>query len=153
MLNPAPKPVVEFTVYGEPVAQGRPKMAVIGGHARVYDPKKSRDYKTLIRQVAQGRVPAELLTGSLVLEVKVFRPIPQSLSKRKREAALVGELRPTTRPDLRNYVGGVEDALTKLVWVDDSQIVGYGDTGKWYGDPPRVEIEVWREEDWARASA
>ena len=151
--NPCPKPartpsqrgkaLVSFTVYGEPVAQGRPKFATIGGHARAYDPKKSRDYKTLIRQVAQEHVPAELLTGPLVLVVKVYRPIPKAFSRRKTDAALAGELRPTTKPDLRNYLGGIEDALTKLVWQDDSQVVSYGETGKFYGDPPRIEVEVY----------
>lgn len=145
-LHPVPKPertpLVAFTVYGEPVAQGRPKFAVVGGHGRAYDPKKSRDYKSLIKQVAQEHVPAELLTGPLTLVVRVYRPIPKGFSKRKLAAALAGELRPTTKPDLRNYIGGVEDALTKLIWVDDSQVVDYGATGKWYGDPPRIEVEV-----------
>lgn len=152
MTQPALKmptaPLVAFVVYGEPVAQGRPKFSVIGGHARAYDPRKSRDYKSLIKQVAQDHVPAELLTGPLVLVVKVYRAIPQSFSKRKRSEALAGQLRPTTKPDLRNYIGGIEDALTKLVWVDDNQIVAYGDTGKWYGDPPRIEVEVYRLDDW-----
>ena len=142
-VKPTRTPLIAFTVYGEPVPQGRPKFAVVGGHARAYDPKKSRDYKSLIAQVAQDHVPAELLTGPLELVVKVYRPVPKSFSQKKQAAALAGEIRPTTRPDLRNYIGGVEDALTKVIWQDDSQIVSYGDTGKWYGDPPRVEVEVY----------
>ena len=147
MPNAVPKPertpLVSFTVYGEPVAQGRPKFAVISGHARAYDPKKSRDYKSLIAQVAQEHVPDELLTGPLVLVVKVYRPVPKSFSKKKRVAALAGEIRPTTRPDLKNVLAGVEDALEGVIYANDSQIVSYGETGKWYGDPPRIEIEVY----------
>jgi len=133
---------IKFTVYGEPVAQGRPKAAVISGRAIVYDPKKSRDFKRDVKAVAQAHVPERLLTGALILEAKIYRPIPKSFSRKKREAALRGEIRPTTKPDLKNYISGIEDSLEKVIYENDSQIVGYGDTGKFYGDPPRVEVEI-----------
>lgn len=134
--------MISFTVYGEPVAQGRPRMAVVNGHAIVYDPKKSRDFKRDVKKIAQEHVPERLLTGPVVLEVKVFRPIPKSFSQKKRAAALAGLVRPTTKPDLKNYIAGVEDALEKVIYENDSQIVSYGDSGKWYGDPPRVEVVI-----------
>lgn len=31
--------MIKFTVYGEPVAQGRPRATTINGHVRMYDPK------------------------------------------------------------------------------------------------------------------
>lgn len=34
-------------VNGEPVPQGRPRLTTINGHARAYDPAKSRNYKQL----------------------------------------------------------------------------------------------------------
>ena len=134
--------MIQFTVYGEPKAQGRPKAAVIKGRAIMYDPKPSRDFKRDIKAVAQAHVPDKLLTGALILELKIYRPIPKSFSKKKREKALAGELRPTTKPDLKNYIAGVEDALENMLYANDSQIVSYGDTGKWYGDPPRIEVEI-----------
>jgi Holliday junction resolvase RusA-like endonuclease len=146
-----PEPI-KFTVYGEPVAQGRPRLTTIAGRARAFDPRKSRDYKQLVAQVAQQHAPPALLTGPLILVLHVFRPIPKGFNKRKRANALDETLRPTTRPDLKNILAGVEDALEGVLYRNDSQIVGYGDTGKWYGDPPRVEVELWREEDWRRAS-
>ena len=134
---------IKFTVYGEPVAQGRPKAAVVQGRAMVYDPKKSRDFKRDVKLVAQGYVPEELLTGPLEITIKAYRPIPKSMSKKKREQALAGELLPMTKPDLKNYVSGIEDALENVLYANDSQIVRYGPgTGKYYGDPPRIEIEV-----------
>ena len=134
--------MIIFTVYGEPVAQGRPKAATINGRAMMYDPKPSRDFKRDVKAVAQAHVPDKLLTGPLVLELKIYRPIPKSFSKKKRELALSGELLPITKPDLKNYIAGVEDALEKMIYENDSQIVGYGDTGKFYGDPPRIEVVV-----------
>lgn len=134
--------MIHFTVYGEPVAQGRGKASSINGRIIVRDPKKSRDFKRDVAAVAQNHVPVQLLTGPLVLEAKIFRPIPQSLSKKKRAAALRGDLRPTTKPDLKNYIAGIEDALEKMIYQNDSQIVSYGESGKWYGDPPRCEITI-----------
>jgi len=134
--------VIQFTVYGEPKAQGRPRAAVINGRAIMYDPKPSRDFKRDVKAVAQDYVPDKLLTGPLVLELKIYRPIPKSFSKKKRELALSGELRPTTKPDLKNYIAGIEDALEKVIYENDSQIVSYGDSGKWYGDPPRIEVAI-----------
>ena len=64
------------------------------------------------------------------------------MSKRKREAALAGRLRPTTKPDVSNVLKGVEDALKGVWYVDDSQIVGYGELGKWYSEQPRIEIAM-----------
>jgi len=133
---------IRFTVYGEPVAQGRPKAAVVKGRAIVYDPKKSRDFKRDVKAVAQAHVPERLLTGALILVAKIYRPVPKSFSKKKRAAALAGEVLPITKPDLKNYVAGIEDSLEKVIYENDSQIVGYGDTGKFYGDPPRVEVEI-----------
>src|SRR5690554_2333467 len=133
---------IRFTVYGEPVAQGRPKAAVIQGRAIVYDPTKSRDFKRDVKAVAQAHVPEKLLTGPLILVAKIYRPVPKSFSKKKRTAALARKILPTTKPDLKNYIAGLEDALEKVIYENDSQIVGYGDTGKFYGDPPRVEVEI-----------
>ena len=127
-------------VLGEPVAQGRPRFSRQGGFMRAYDPDKSREYKKYVRLVAAQDAPAVPVTGAVVLSLKIYRAVPKSMSKRKREAALAGKLRPTTKPDVSNVLKGVEDALKGVWYVDDSQIVGYGALGKWYAERPRIEI-------------
>ena len=56
--------------------------------------------------------------------------------------AIAGMVRPISKPDLSNYIKGIEDALDGLVLRNDSQIVQYGQMGKWYGEMPRVEVLV-----------
>ena len=129
-------------VLGEPVAQGRPRFSRQGGFVKAYDPTKSRDYKQYVRLVASEDAPETPVTGAVVLSLKIYRAVPKSMSKRKREAALAGKLRPTTRPDVSNVLKGVEDALKGLWYADDSQIVGYGTLGKWYDKQPRIEIAM-----------
>lgn len=74
---------IQFTVLGEPVAQGRPRATTINGHVRMYDPAKSRNFKEYVRLVASQHAPAYLLEGALSLEVKVFRQTLKSFSKKE----------------------------------------------------------------------
>ena len=136
--------MIKLTIYGEPVAQGRPRFSTQNGFARAYDPAKSRDYKDYIRlAAAQQMENQQPLDGALSLGVRVYRSIPKSFGKRKAEQAEKGEIRPTTRPDIDNYVKGIKDALKSICWRDDSQIVAYHEPfGKYYSATPRIEIEV-----------
>jgi Holliday junction resolvase RusA-like endonuclease len=137
-------------VLGDPVAQGRPRFSWQGGFVKAYDPTKSRDYKQYIRLVASEDAPEAPVTGAVLLSVRIYRAIPKSMPRYKREAALAGKLRPTTRPDVSNVLKGVEDALKGLWYVDDSQIVGYGAVGKWYDKQPRIEITMWEIPKWEK---
>ena len=129
-------------VLGEPIAQGRPRFSRQGGFVKAYDPPRSRDYKQYIKLVAREDAPEVPVTGAVQLSLKIYRAIPKSMSKCKREAAIAGRLRPTTKPDVSNILKGVEDALKGLWYADDSQIVGYGVLGKWYAERPRIEIAM-----------
>lgn len=140
-MSAATKQSINFTVYGEPVAQGRPRAANIGGHIRMYDPKKSRDYKDYVKLAAGEVAPKRLIDTPIKLRLDVYRPIPKSLSKKKAAQAEAGELRPTTKPDADNYLKGVKDALKNVIWKDDSQVVEVA-VGKWYSEKPRVEIQI-----------
>ncbi|KQC47080.1 hypothetical protein AP057_13870 [Geobacillus sp. Sah69] len=133
--------MIKFIVYGEPVAQGRPRATIINGHIRMYDPKKSKDFKDYVRLVASEHRPEKLIEGPISLDVKVYKPILKSFSKKKKAAAEAGQLRPTTKPDVDNYVKGVKDALKNVIWKDDSQVVDLH-ISKWYSETPRVEITI-----------
>ena len=76
------------------------------------------------------------------LGLRIYRSIPKSWSKKKRERADAGAIRPVTKPDISNILKGVEDALNGLWYHDDSQIVEYGEMGKWYSARPRIEITM-----------
>jgi Holliday junction resolvase RusA-like endonuclease len=132
---------IQFVVYGEPVAQGRPKASRIGNGVRMYDPQKSRDFKDYVRLVASEHAPAALLAGPLKMAVDVYRPIPKSFSKKKAAAAEAGDLRPTSKPDVDNYLKGIKDALKSVIWQDDSQVVEVV-VRKWYSKKPRVEVYI-----------
>jgi Holliday junction resolvase RusA-like endonuclease len=133
---------IKFTVYGEPVAQGRPRFTTISGFPKAYDPKESKSYKQIVRGEALHVKPVVPLDGAISLTVKVYKSIPKSFSKKRTEAAKRGEIRSITKPDLDNVIKGIKDALKSVIWRDDSQVVDLADSGKWYSDVPRVEITV-----------
>ena len=128
--------VVELA--GAPVAKGRPKFG--NGHA--YTPKKTRSYEAVLKDAAKvamhGRPPIE---GALKVEILAAFPVPQSWPKMKQARAYAGTVRPTGRPDADNVLKIAGDALNKIVWNDDSQIV-LVNIAKRYSDQPRLRIEV-----------
>lgn len=137
---------VEIVVYGEPVPQGRPRFTTIHGYPRAYDPQKSRNFKQWVRLCAiqavkkiDGFKPFE---KACIVDVCFYRHIPSSWSNKKRMDAHNGVIRPTTRPDLGNYEKGFYDALTGIVWVDDSVVTDKHVKKRYTAELTRVEIKV-----------
>ena len=131
-----------FIVPGPAVAQARPRLTTWGGMAHAYEPKKSRDYKSYVRECATGQgAPDEPLSGPLSLLVTEYRAIPASWAKWKRQAANEGDISPMTKPDWDNIGKAISDALNGLIWKDDAQVID-GHVRKFYDTEPRVEIEV-----------
>lgn len=133
--------MIKFTVWGEPIAQGRPRASTANGYVKMYDPKKSREFKQYVRLVASQHRPQELLTGPLKMKVKVFKPTLKSFSQKKKAAAEKGEIRPITKPDVDNYIKSVFDGLNQVIWKDDSQVVDL-QVSKFYSENPRIEVEI-----------
>ncbi|MGF3103670.1 RusA family crossover junction endodeoxyribonuclease [Rossellomorea sp. DUT-2] len=129
--------MIQFTVYGTPVAQGRPRFSSQGGFARAYDPKKSKDFKKYVKLVAAEHRPKKLFEGPLQLFIRVYKPTLKNFSKKKLAAAESGELRPVTKPDVDNYVKGIKDACNQILWKDDSQVVELL-ASKWFSEKPRI---------------
>jgi len=134
---------MKLTIMGDPVAAGRPRFSSRGGFVKAYDPKKSRDYKALIKQQALQQLPVgyRLLDCPIEVDIKVYRSIQKSISKKEYARRLSNEVRPTMKPDTDNYIKIILDGLNKLIWLDDNQITDIS-AHKYYSDNPRVEVEV-----------
>ena len=130
--------IVQFTVTGRPLAKGRVRFTKTG-HA--FTPERTVGFEgklALAAQVAMdGRPPAE---GPVAVTLEVLLPIAASWSKKKREAAVLGQVRPTGRPDLDNFAKML-DALNLVVWNDDAQIVELV-VFKRYSEAPQLAITV-----------
>lgn len=115
---------VSFTVPGVPVGKGRPKFARRGNFVTTYTPEKTASYENLVKLAAaeamEGRA---MITGHVELNLWLHVTAPASWSKKKTAAALIGEVRPTTKPDIDNVLKAICDAMNEIVWKDDSQVV------------------------------
>jgi len=140
--------IIKFTIYGEPTAKGRARFRNFKTKSgkqftTTYTPKKTRDAETDFKTQSLQFKPDLPLEGALLLGVKVYRSMPKSMSKKKKLLAISGELRPTVRPDLDNFIKLIKDSLNKIFWQDDSQVVEYlPGTGKYYSERSRIEIEI-----------
>ena len=93
------------------------------------------------RQAMNGH---QVRQGALSVRIEAGMAAPASWSQKKRQAALSGDLSPIGKPDFDNLAKCVGDALNKIVWKDDSQIIVCA-FRKFYSDEPGLTISVW---DW-----
>lgn len=126
--------LVSFHVHGLPVAQGSSRSYVVNGKPVITTTAKGlSSWRRLVADVAQRFAPAEPWEGPIRVDLHFGIPRPKSAPKKRR-------VWPDKRPDLDKLTRAVFDALTYVVFADDSQVVELSAT-KDYG-APGVAVEV-----------
>lgn len=134
--------VITFTIPGNPVGKGRPRMSRRGGFVRLYTPEKTASYESLVALAGQQAMAGRpVFEGACVVALDICVPVPASWSKKKQVAALAGQVHPTTKPDIDNVEKAIFDGLNGVVWKDDVQVVQVTKR-KRYGDTPGVQVGV-----------
>lgn len=115
-------------------------------HVSVTDSNpKAKDWKAVVSMYASQRWAGQpLLDGALAVEFDFVRPRPKGhyrTGKHENELRSDAPRHPTGRPDVLKLSRAVEDALTGVVWTDDSLIV-HEVLRKKYGPAPGVHIRV-----------
>ena len=130
---------ITFTVLGEPVGKARQRVTRFG----TYTPEKTVLYENLIKTEYRRQCNDHRFDDKqpLCMEVKAEYMIPASASKAKRAAMARGEIRPMKKPDWDNVGKVVSDALNKLAYRDDTQIVECT-VQKYYSDRPRITVKI-----------
>jgi Holliday junction resolvase RusA-like endonuclease len=133
---------VIFQVDGTPVPKGRPRFARRGKFVSTYSPKTTVDYESKVFEAAKEAMGLQKpLEGPIVACIYITLPIPASYSKKRSQACLSGEERPTKRSDIDNFVKAIFDGMNGVVFEDDSQVVSLHAT-KVFGTVGMVEIMV-----------
>ena len=135
-----------FTIHGEPYGKGRPKFSTQGGFVRAITPEKTVNYETLVKLEYQQQCPGVFFDRSKTIGMRILcnKPIPKSTSKKKMLLMLAGVIRPGKKPDWDNAGKIICDALNKIAFLDDNQIVD-ARVIKRYSEVPSVEVEIWEE--------
>ena len=139
VLPEAPS-LLRFDIPGHPVGKGRPRATRANGFVSFYTPAKTRDYEKAVKTAGRAFCKAPL-AGPLRMSLFVRMAVPKSWTKRQREDALSGCLRPTSKPDLSNVLKAIEDGLNGVCYEDDKQIVELAVTS-WYSVEPGVTVEI-----------
>lgn len=136
--------MVKFTVPGEPKGKARARtVRGRGGKTFSYTPEGTVLYENLIKTCYLQDAGVMIFNDGQPLKVTIlaFYPVPKSYSKKKKQQMLKDELFPTKKPDIDNIAKCVLDALNKVAYRDDTQVVELR-MEKHYGEIPRVEVKI-----------
>ena len=131
----------EFKIPGKVQAKQRPRFSKSG---IVYTPKETRVYENFVRVCYSdyaNQYKWEPYDGQLRAEVEVFIQVPKSDSKLKKQAKIIGEIRPTIKPDCDNLAKSILDSLNGLAYQDDRQIIELS-VKKFYAEQPEVRVKL-----------
>ena len=137
---------IKITIPGEPVGKGRPRARIMQANGKsfvhLYTDADTVAMEKMIAQLGRYAMgPRNPFSGPLVLELLAHHPIPTSWPKKNQATAREGEMACMAKPDLDNVVKLVLDALNKIVYVDDKQVVGIL-ARKQYSAEARVEVTI-----------
>jgi Holliday junction resolvase RusA-like endonuclease len=88
-------------------------------------------------------ISSEPFCGPVILQARFYFDIRKGDANSWRgELYRTGEILHTSMPDLDRLLNMAQDSLTSIIWKDDSQVCGYGNSGKFYSPIPRTEIMI-----------
>ena len=127
--------VVEITIAGDPVAQGRGRIVKRGPHFGIADPPKSKEWKQDLKLLAQQHAQSPLWDCPVGMDLTVVCQRPKSAKKAGTYKA--------TKPDLSNYEKGIEDALEGVIYCNDARIC-VKTSRKVFGVAPGIMVRLWK---------
>ena len=136
-----------FRVNGIPQGKARPRFTKAG---RSYTPANTRRYEEDVREAAlkaaaiQGYTKADKHTA-LAVSITAWFPVPASWPKKKRAAAMAGDIYPTAKPDADNLAKAILDALNGIAYHDDKQVVSCTVRKRYTfhdDDSPRIVVHI-----------
>ena len=135
--------MIAFIIPGLPIAQPRQRSAVIAGHMRNYTPAKHpvNAFKAACVLAAKQVYDGPPLEGPLCLSLTCVFPRPKALVWKSKPMPRTWH---TKKPDADNVAKAVKDALSKIIWRDDCQVVEMH-VSKWIAsgeEAPHVAVEV-----------
>lgn len=132
----------EFEIPGEIVGKARPRINAYVGIA--YTPTKTKYYEYLVKRYFLDKYKDfQMIKNDAAVRVTImcYFDVPKSTSKKKSVQMLKNELRPTKKPDIDNISKIILDALNKLVYYDDTQVVELF-IKKYYAEAPKVVVKI-----------
>lgn len=135
--------ILDFVAIGVPQPKGSAKAFIPKGWTRAIvtsDNSKNKGWQQLLAEAASRAIAQSkdfrIIDGPAILRVIFYLPRPKAIRNK--------DVPQIKKPDLDKLVRSTKDALTKVVWIDDSMVVEIH-ARKFYarpGESPRAEISV-----------
>lgn len=132
--------IITFTVLGTPKGKSRPRFTTRGKYVQTYQPKEDKVREAAIKAAylaAAGNVGPH--SGPVAMTIEAVFLKPESWSKNKKLTTGAK----TSKPDVDNIAKLVQDALNKVAYLDDAQIVRVT-AHKRFGDTEETIVSVER---------
>lgn len=134
---------IDFEIPTKPAGQPRARVGVIGGHGRAFKSKRAHTLEADVLAFATPVAPDVRIEGAVSVTVEARIAVPDSWPDWRREAALAGAIRPTSRPDADNVAKLILDAINRSgrFWRDDAQVVELR-ARKVYASSPATRVTI-----------
>lgn len=146
---------LSFFVEGHPAPKGSMKAFAFKrkngklGASVTHDNKRTSPWSATVAAAACTAMDGNSAsTHPMHVEIKFSMARPKSHIKKRGGLRSSAPSLHTNRPDIDKLARLVLDAMTRVVWKDDSQVCSLAVT-KLYSDNPGVKVSVWGE--WSKA--
>ena len=134
--------MIQIRIYGQPVSQSRPRVALRGRYPHVYEDAKVKKYKQDVRRQIEEAIPHNHrpLETATVIWLEFYLTRPKTLKKTVKHHV--------KKPDIDNLSKAILDSMDLL--ITDDNLVTWLHAGKFYADednPPGVIIKLYPVED------
>lgn len=130
----------DFVVEGKPVGKGRPRFKRMGNFVQTYTPEVTKEYEKLVRLRFQNAGGA-ITDKPVKIEIVAFFAPPKSARKKDKIEMLANRILPTKKPDCDNIAKIILDALNKIAYIDDSQVIELV-VKKWFAAEAKVLVHI-----------
>ncbi|WP_178381961.1 RusA family crossover junction endodeoxyribonuclease [Paenibacillus sp. P32E] len=100
-------------------------------------------YKDFLGLEARKHIQIPFQTP-IIITADFYYKIPSDFRVADKKLAREGKKRPAVKPDIDNVAKALMDALNKIAYRDDNQVVGLH-TNKYYADEAKIVIHI---EEW-----
>ena len=134
--------IIRIVIPGQPVSKLRPRVTRTG---HTYTPEKTVRYEKLVQDMWRVYGSESFGDSPIRMDIDLYMQIPASVSKKKKEQMLNGQIKHTKKPDSDNVAKAISDGLSGLAYTDDAQIVELT-VRKQYGSDPMAVVTMERVE-------
>ena len=130
----------DFEIEGKPVGKGRPRFKRMGNFVQTYTPASTAEYEKLVKLRFQN-AGGQITDKPVKIEIVAFFAPPKSTRKKAKAEMLANRILPVKKPDCDNIAKIVLDALNKIAYKDDSQVIELS-VKKLYSEVANVSVHI-----------